>query len=49
MSLIKPIFIFNSVENKEEMTFRSKVCKVWFSLYSEVQIGFRTVGQVLVV
>ena len=48
MSLIKPIFIFNSVENKGEMTFKSNVYKAWFALYSEVQIGFRTVGRVLV-
>ena len=49
MSLIKPILIFNSVENKREMTFKSNVYKAWFALYSEVQIGFRTVGRVLVV
>ena len=40
MSLIKAIFMFNSVENKGEMTFKSHVCKAWFALYSEVQIGF---------
>ena len=30
------------------MNFKSKVCKDWFVLYSEAQIGFRTVGRVLV-
>ena len=46
---MKPIFLFNSVEDKVEMTFKSNMYKAWFALYSEVQIGFRTVGQVLVV
>ena len=49
MSFIKPIFIFNSVENKGEMTLKSNVRKPWFALYSEVQIGFRTVGRMLLV
>ena len=40
MSLIKRIFILNSVENKGEMTFKSNVCKAWFVAYSEVQTGF---------
>ena len=31
------------------MTFKSNVCKARFALYSEVQIGFRTVGRVFVV
>ena len=49
MSLIKPIFIFNSVENKGEMTFKSNVCKAWFAVYSEVQIGncWSNVGSVM--
>ena len=41
--------MFNSVENKVEMTFKCKMCKAWFALYSEVQIDFRTVGRMLVV
>ena len=49
MSLITPIFMFNSIENKGGMTFKSNVCKAWFAPYSEVQIGFRTVGRMLVV
>ena len=49
MSLIKPIFIFNSVENKGEMTLKPNGRKAWFALYSEVQIGFLTVGGMLVV
>ena len=49
MSLIKPIFIFNSVENKGEMTLKSNGRKAWFALYSEVQIRFLTVGGMLVV
>ena len=40
MSLIEPIFMFFSVEDKGEMTLKSNVCKAWFALYSEVQIGF---------
>ena len=31
------------------MTFKSNVGKAWFALYSDVQIGFRTVSRVLVV
>ena len=49
MSLIKPIFVYNSVKNKGEVTFKSNVCKAWFALYGEVQIGFRAAGRVLVV
>ena len=49
MSLIKPIFIFNSVENKGEMTFKSTMCKAWCIPYSEVQIGFGAFGRMLVV
>ena len=32
--------MFNSVENKGEMTFKSNVCKAWFVPYNEVEIGF---------
>ena len=32
MSLITSIFMFNSVENKVEITFKSNVCKAWFTL-----------------
>ena len=46
---MEPIFIFNPVENKGEMTFKSNVCKAWFVPYSEVQIGFWTFGRMLVV
>ena len=41
--------MFNSVENKGEMTFKSHVCKAWFVPYSEVEIGFWTFGRMLVV
>ena len=32
--------VLQSIENKGEMTFKSNVCKAWFALYREVQIGF---------
>ena len=41
--------LLQSIENKGEMTFKSNVCKAWFAFYSEVQIGFWTVGRILVV
>ena len=41
--------MFNSVENKGEMTLKSNVRRAWFALYSEVQIGLLTVGRMLLV